>query len=164
MEIVMDFTHLDKKGRAQMVDVSEKKVGLRRARARGAIYLQESTLAAIAQDKLAKGDVFSAARLAGIMAAKRCDELIPLCHNIPLEHVSIELRPDSNPARVEIESEVICRARTGAEMEALLAVTIAALTVYDMVKAVDRAAKIGEIRLIEKSGGKSGRFVREENA
>ena len=160
----MDFTHLDKKGRAQMVDVSEKKVGLRHARARGAIYLQESTLAAIAQDKLAKGDVFSAARLAGIMAAKRCDELIPLCHNIPLEHVSIELRPDSNPARVEIESEVICRARTGAEMEALLAVTIAALTVYDMVKAVDRAAKIGEIRLIEKSGGKSGRFVREENA
>ena len=160
----MDFTHLDKKGRAQMVDVSEKKVGVRHARARGAIYLQESTLAAIAQDKLAKGDVFSAARLAGIMAAKRCDELIPLCHNIPLEHVSIELRPDSNPARVEIESEVICRARTGAEMEALLAVTIAALTVYDMVKAVDRAAKIGEIRLIEKSGGKSGRFVREENA
>ena len=160
----MDFTHLDKKGRAQMVDVSEKKVGLRHARARGAIYLQESTLAAIAQDKLAKGDVFSAARLAGIMAAKRCDELIPLCHNIPLEHVSIELRPDSNPARVEIESEVICRAKTGAEMEALLAVTIAALTVYDMVKAVDRAAKIGEIRLIEKSGGKSGRFVREENA
>ncbi len=160
----MDFTHLDKKGRAQMVDVSEKKVGLRHAKARGAIYLQESTLAAIAQDKLAKGDVFSAARLAGIMAAKRCDELIPLCHSIPLEHVSIELRPDSNPARVEIESEVICRAKTGAEMEALLAVTVAALTVYDMVKAVDRAAKIGEIRLTEKSGGKSGRFLREENA
>lgn len=160
----MDFTHLDKKGCAQMVDVSKKKVTLRRARARGAVYLQESTLAAIAEDKLAKGDVFSTARLAGIMAAKRCDELIPLCHNIPLERVSIELRPDSNPARVEIESEVICRAKTGAEMEALLAVTIAALTVYDMVKAVDRGAKIGEIRLIEKSGGKSGRFVREENS
>jgi len=160
----MDFTHLDKKGRAQMVDVSEKKVRLRRARARGAVYLQERTLAAIAQGKLAKGDVFATARLAGIMAAKRCDELIPLCHNITLERVSVELRPDSDPARVEIESEVVCRAKTGAEMEALLAVAIAALTVYDMVKAVDRAAKIGEIRLVEKSGGKSGRFVREENS
>ena len=160
----MDFTHLDKKGRAQMVDVSEKKVSLRRARARGSIYLQESTLAAIAQDKLAKGDVFATARLAGIMAAKRCDELIPLCHNIPLDRVSVELRPAFNPARVDIESEVICRAKTGAEMEALLAVAIAALTVYDMVKAVDRAAKIVEIRLIEKSGGKSGRFVRGEDS
>jgi len=160
----MGFTHLDKKGRARMVGVSKKKVTTRRAKAGGAIYLRESTLAAIAQDKLAKGDVFAAARLAGIMAAKRCDELIPLCHNIPLDSVNVELRPDSNPARIEIESEVLCRAKTGAEMEALLAVTVAALTIYDMVKAVDRTAKIGEIRLLEKSGGKSGRFVREEDA
>ncbi|MDO8682673.1 MAG: cyclic pyranopterin monophosphate synthase MoaC [Armatimonadota bacterium] len=158
----MDLTHLDEKGRARMVNVSEKAPTTRRAKAKGAIYLQESTLAAIAEGKTPKGDVFAAARIAGIMAAKRCGELIPLCHTIQLESVNVELRPRSNPARVEIESEVLCNAKTGAEMEALVAVTMAALTIYDMVKAIDRGATIGDIRLAEKSGGKSGRFVREE--
>ena len=159
----MDLTHLDNKGRAKMVDVSGKPVTVRRAVARGAIYLQESTLEAIAGDKIAKGDVFAAARLAGITAAKRCDELIPLCHSIPLDSVSVTLGAEANPPRVEIESEVVCSARTGAEMEALLAVSIAALTVYDMVKSIDRTAVIGDIRLVEKSGGKSGKFVRGES-
>ena len=145
-----------------MVDVSEKKPASRRARAGGAVYLAESTVSAITRGVLAKGDALAAARLAGIMAAKRCDELIPLCHNIALDSVSLDFRPCSDPPRIEIESEVLCHARTGAEMEALLAVAIAALTIYDMVKSVDRMATIGDIRLIEKSGGRSGRIVREE--
>jgi len=157
----MDLTHLDKKGRAKMVDVSGKPVTARRAVARGAIYVAESTLEAIADGEVPKGDVLCVARLAGIAAAKRCDELIPLCHSIPLDSVNVELHPCSKPPRIEIESEVVCSAKTGAEMEALLAVSIAALTVYDMVKAVDREATIGDIHLVEKSGGKSGRFVRE---
>lgn len=159
----MDFTHFDEKGQARMVDVSEKRVTARRAKARGAIYLQQSTLDAIAGDRIAKGDVLAAARMAGIMAAKRCDELIPLCHSLPLDSVSIEMQLCAEPPRVEIESEVSCEAKTGAEMEALLAVSVAALTIYDMVKAVDPGAAIGDIRLVEKTGGKGGRFVREES-
>jgi len=158
----MHFTHINEKGQARMVDVSEKKPTARRARAGGAVYLNESTVAAITGGELAKGDALATARLAGIMAAKRCDELIPLCHQIALDSVSVDLRPCSNPPRIEIESEVACVATTGAEMEALLAVAIAALTVYDMVKSVDRMATIGDIRLLEKSGGRSGRIVREE--
>jgi len=147
-----------------MVDVSEKPITVRRARAKGVIYLRESTLQAIAEDKLAKGDVFAVARIAGILAAKRCDELIPLCHTIPLDSVEMDLQPRSDPAGIEIESRVTCRAKTGAEMEALLAVSVAALAIYDMVKAIDRTATIGDIRLVEKSGGRSGRFVRKEDA
>jgi len=158
----MDLTHLDEKGRARMVDVSQKSVTQREARAKGAIFLQDSTLEAIAEGKLPKGDVFAAARLAGIMAAKKCSELIPLCHSIALDSVEVELTPARGPARVEMTSRVSCAAKTGAEMEALVAVSVAALTVYDMVKAIDRTATIGDIRLIEKSGGKSGRFAREE--
>ena len=160
----MEFSHLDEDGRLQMVDVSGKPIAARRARARGAIYLQQATLDAITENKIAKGDVFAAARVAGIMAAKRCDELIPLCHGLPLDRVSIDLEPKSDPPRVEISSHVTCTARTGAEMEALTAVSIAALTIYDMVKAMDRTAVIGDTRLVEKSGGKSGRFVREGDA
>ena len=158
----MDLTHLDEKGRARMVDVSQKSVTQREARAKGAIFLQDSTLEAIAEGKLPKGDVFAAARLAGIMAAKKCSELIPLCHSIALDSVEVELTRARGPARVEMTSRVSCAAKTGAEMEALVAVSVAALTVYDMVKAIDRTATIGDIRLIEKSGGKSGRFAREE--
>ena len=158
----MDITHLDEDGRLRMVDVSGKPATVRRARAAGTIYLQQTTLDAIAQDRIAKGDVFAAARIAGIMAAKRCDELIPLCHRLPLDSVAIDLRPDSDPPRVQISSEVTCTAKTGAEMEALVAVSVAALTIYDMVKAIDAAAVIGDIHLVEKSGGKSGRFVRGE--
>lgn len=159
----MKITHLDDKGNAKMVDTSNKPATLRRAVAMGAIYLQEATLQSIAGGGLPKGDVFAAARIAGIMAAKRCDELIPLCHNIPLDSVSLDFQPCADPARVEITSEIICRAQTGAEMEALVAVSVAALTIYDMVKAIDRTALIGDIRLMEKSGGKSGDFVRGDH-
>ena len=158
----MDITHLDEDGRLRMVDVSGKPATVRRARAAATIYLQQTTLDAIAENRLAKGDVFATARIAGIMAAKRCDELIPLCHTLGLDKVGIDIRVCTGPPRVEIESELSCRARTGAEMEALLAVSVAALTIYDMVKAVDREAVIGDIRLLEKSGGKSGRFARKE--
>jgi cyclic pyranopterin monophosphate synthase len=159
----MELTHIDDKGQAKMVDTSEKPVTLRLARARGFIHLQASTLDAIAAGELAKGNVLAAARIAGIMAAKRCDEIIPLCHTIPLDSVNMSLRMCTEPPGVEIESEVVCQARTGAEMEALAAVSVSALTVYDMVKAIDREAVIGEIRLIEKSGGKSGHFTRRED-
>lgn len=160
----MELTHFNDEGKASMVDVSEKAVTVRVAAAAGAIYLRQSTLDAVAKNQLAKGDVLAAARIAGIMAAKRCDELIPLCHSIPLDSVAVDLRICEGPPRIEIKSRVRCRARTGAEMEALVAVSVAALTIYDMVKAVDREAHIGEIRLLEKSGGKSGRFVREDGS
>ncbi len=158
----MDLTHVDENGRVRMVDVSGKPVTARRARAGGTIHVQQATLNAIAANTLAKGDVLAAARLAGIMAAKRCDELIPLCHSLPLGGVTVELEPQTQPPRIDITSEVTCTARTGAEMEALVAVSVAALTIYDMIKAIDRTAVIGDIRLLEKSGGKSGSFVREE--
>lgn len=158
----MELTHLDEKGQAKMVDVSEKQVTLRHAKARGAIYLRESTLKAITEGKLPKGDAFAVARIAGIMAAKRCDELIPLCHGIPLENVSVEMEPLLGPPRVEISAQVTCTAKTGVEMEAILAVSLAAIAVYDMIKAIDRTAVISDIRLVEKSGGRSGHFVRKE--
>lgn len=162
----MELTHLDDKGNVKMVDTSGKPVTLRRAVATGTIYMQETTLEMIAEGNIPKGDVFASARIAGIMAAKRCDELIPLCHSIPLDSVSVELHPLTDCddlARVEIRSEVICRAQTGAEMEALTAVSIAALTIYDMIKAIDRTAVIGDIKLMEKSGGKSGEFIRGDH-
>lgn len=159
-----NLTHTDKQGRAKMVDVSEKPITARYARARGTVYLRESTLDTIAENRVAKGDVLSTARIAGIMAAKRCDELIPLCHSLPLDNVEVELTLCADRPRVEIESSVSCHGRTGVEMEALVAVSIAALTVYDMVKAIDREAAIGDIRLVEKTGGKSGHFVCEDES
>ena len=159
----MDLTHLDSQGKAHMVDVSDKPITARCARARGSIYLQKSTLDAIADGQIPKGDVFATARIAGIMAAKRCDELIPLCHGLSLDSVTVDLIPRTDPPRVEILSRVTCTARTGAEMEALVAVSVAALTIYDMVKAIDKTAIIGDIQLVEKSGGKSGHFTREDN-
>lgn len=158
-----NITHLDEYGQARMVDISAKPVTARRARAAGAIYLRRETLDAIGAGETPKGDVFAAARIAGIMAAKRCGEIIPLCHSLLLGSVTVELRAEDDPPRVEITSAVACKGSTGAEMEALLAVSVAALTVYDMIKAIDREATIGDIRLLEKSGGKSGHFVREEN-
>lgn len=158
----MKLTHIDEDGGANMVDISEKPVTIRRARARSAVYLLKSTLELIAQNGLPKGDVFAAARIAGIMAAKRCDDLIPLCHSLPLDSVNVDLEPHSDPPRVEISSEVVCTAKTGAEMEALTAVSVAALTIYDMVKSVDREARISDICLVEKSGGKSGHFAAKE--
>jgi cyclic pyranopterin phosphate synthase len=143
-----------------MVDVSAKAVTVREAVARGEVAMQPATLSMIARGTMPKGDVLAVAKLAGIMAAKRTADLIPLCHPLPLAHVDVTLSPDRRGARVLIESRVRVEARTGVEMEALTAVVAAGLTLYDMCKAVDRAMTIGAIRLVEKRGGKSGTFVR----
>jgi cyclic pyranopterin phosphate synthase len=143
-----------------MVDVTAKAVTARVAVARGEVTMQASTLARIAAGSLPKGDVLAVARLAGIMAAKRTAELIPLCHPLALTHVDVELAPDAARGRVTIESRVQVADRTGVEMEALTAVAVAGLTLYDMCKAVDRGMTVGRIRLVEKRGGRSGRYVR----
>ncbi len=143
-----------------MVDVSAKAVTRREAVARGEVSMLPETLARVAAGALPKGDVLGVARLAGIMAAKRTADLVPLCHPLPLSHVDVELTPDAGRARVMIESRVTVEARTGVEMEALTAVAVAGLTLYDMCKAVDREMTIGAIRLVRKSGGRSGAFVR----
>ena len=156
-----ELTHFDETGAARMVDVSGKEVSLRVARASGWIRMQPATLALVAERKLSKGDVLEVARLAGIMAAKRTGELIPLCHPLGLDAVQLELSlvvPDS----VRIEATVKYLGRTGVEMEALTAVSIAALTIYDMCKAVDRELVIGEIQLEEKSGGRRGPYRRSD--
>ena len=156
------LSHLDEQGRARMVDVSEKEITSRVALARGTIRMQPKTLALILGEKIEKGDVFSVARVAAIMAAKKTAELIPMCHPLNLTSVKIDLSPRQKPARVEIEASVRVSGKTGVEMEAMTAVAVAGLTIYDMCKAVDREMTIGEIRLVEKSGGKSGRFIRKE--
>ncbi|MBI3063480.1 MAG: cyclic pyranopterin monophosphate synthase MoaC [Deltaproteobacteria bacterium] len=156
------LSHLDDQGRARMVDVSDKDVTSRTAVARGAIHMRPETLELILEGKVEKGDVFSVARVAGIMAAKKTCELIPMCHPLNITSVEIELSPAQKPARVEIEATVRVDGKTGVEMEAMTAVSVAGLTVYDMCKAVDREMTIGEIRLVKKSGGKSGTFIRKE--
>jgi len=143
-----------------MVDVSAKAVTGREAVARGEVVMRPETLAMIAAGTLPKGDVLAVAKLAGIMAAKRTADLVPLCHPLPLSHVDVTLRPDPDRSRVVIEGRARVDARTGVEMEALTAVAVAGLTLYDMCKAVDREMVIGAIRLVEKRGGKSGPFVR----
>jgi cyclic pyranopterin phosphate synthase len=156
------LSHLDEQGRARMVDVSEKAVTSRIATACGTIQMRPQTLALILDDKIEKGDVFSVARVAGIMAAKKTSELIPMCHPLNITSVEVELTPGKTPARVDIEASVRVSGKTGVEMEAMTAVAVAGLTIYDMCKAVDREMTIGEIRLIKKSGGKSGTFIRKE--
>ena len=153
----MDLTHLDEHGAARMVDVGDKDVTQRTAEAAATVKMQPETLRKILSSELKKGDALAAARIAGIMAAKRTFELIPLCHNIPIESVKIDF---DNNGRDElyIRSRLTCSYKTGIEMEALTAVSVAALTVYDMCKAVDRGMAIEEIRLLEKSGGKSGEY------
>jgi cyclic pyranopterin phosphate synthase len=153
-----DLTHLDSQGRAQMVDVSEKAETVRRAVARGRVELSPTTVSLLRDNAVPKGDALAVARIAGIMAAKRTSELIPLCHPLPVTKVVVDLRITDRG--VEIEAEVRVTGKTGVEMEALTAVSVAALTLYDMVKAVDKGAVITEIRLEEKSGGKSGDFRR----
>ncbi len=152
-----NFTHFDAAGRAAMVDVSDKEATVRVAIARGRIVMAPETLARIIEGQVGKGDVLGVARLAGIMAAKRTAELIPLCHPLMLSKVSVELTPAA-PDAVEIEAMVKLTGQTGVEMEALTAVTVAALTVYDMCKAADRGMRIEAVRLVHKSGGKSGEF------
>jgi len=156
------LSHLDEQGRAHMVDVSGKEVTSRIAIARGTIHMRAATLDLILEDKIEKGYVFSVARVAGIMAAKKTAELIPMCHPLNITSVKIELSPARDPARVDIEATVRVTGKTGVEMEAMTAVSIAGLTIYDMCKAVDREMTIGEIRLAKKSGGKSGTFIRKE--
>ena len=156
----MKLSHLDAEGRARMVDVGDKPVTERRARARGSVRMSAAALAAVRAGAVPKGDVLAVARLAGIQAAKQTSQLIPLCHILPLDHVDIELRLDAPRRRIEIESTVACRAATGVEMEAIVAVAIAAATIYDMCKAIDRAMRIEAIELLEKSGGRSGTYRR----
>ena len=152
----MRLTHLERDGRARMVDVSQKPVTARQAVARGRIRIAPAAMRLVRGGRLKKGGLLEAARLAGILAAKRTPDAIPLCHPIPLHSVEVELRPRRDG--FEIEARVRTEARTGAEMEALHAVALAALTVYDMVKAADRTMRIGEIRLLRKSGGRSGEY------
>jgi cyclic pyranopterin phosphate synthase len=156
------LSHLDEQGRAKMVDVSDKDITSRIAVARGTIHMRTETLALILDDKIEKGDVFSVARVAGIMAAKKTSDLIPMCHPLNITSVEIDLKPAENPARVEIEASVRVSGKTGVEMEAMTAVSVAGLTIYDMCKAVDREMSIGEVRLVKKSGGKSGTFLKKE--
>lgn len=155
-----DFTHFDAKGQALMVDVGEKDVTVRTAVARGEISMNPETLDLILEGRSKKGDVLGVARLAGIMAAKKTPDLIPLAHPLPISSVKLELFPDKKRSLIEIEATVKVTARTGVEMEALTAVSVAALTIYDMCKAVDRAMVISGVRLMEKSGGRSGHFKR----
>jgi len=155
------LSHFDDDGASRMVDVGAKEVTHRVARASGLVRMAAETLALIRDKKLAKGDVLEVARLAGIMAAKRTGDLIPLCHPLALESVSIRFEfPDERTVRIEATAEIT--AKTGVEMEALAAVSIAALTIYDMCKAVDRGIEINAIRLEEKSGGRSGHFTRDD--
>ena len=149
-----DLTHLDAHGQAHMVDVGDKSVSRRRAVAEAVILMSDETLDRLFEGDLPKGDALGVARVAGIMAAKRTSELIPLCHPLSLSAVSVELTRIDGGARVE--SEVRTSDRTGVEMEALTAASVAALTIYDMIKGVERGAQIGAIRLLEKSGGKTG--------
>lgn len=152
------LTHFDAEGRATMVDVSGKAESQRVATAKGAVVMQPETLALITDGAVAKGDVLAVARLAGIMAAKRTPDLIPLCHPLALSAVAVDL--EVVPERNAVEITATCRlsGRTGVEMEALTAVSVAALTVYDMCKAVDRGMRIEDVRLVHKSGGKSGTY------
>ena len=152
------LSHVDPGGRVRMVDVSEKATTAREAVARGAITMSREALRLIRSNAIAKGDPLQTARLAGIMAAKQTSALIPLCHPLPLTHVSVELKPTKTGYR--IESRVRTSSQTGVEMEALTAVSVAALTIYDMVKAVDKEMVIGDICLVEKKGGRSGHYRR----
>ncbi len=156
-----EFTHFDEKGQALMVDVGEKDVTVRVAVARGEIRMNPDTLKLILEGRAKKGDVLGVARLAGIMAAKKTPDLIPLTHPLPITSVKLEFFPDAERSLIEVEATVKVTARTGVEMEALTAASVAALTIYDMCKAVDRAMVISEIRLMEKSGGRSGHFKRD---
>ena len=157
-----ELTHFNEQGRARMVDVTEKAVTHRRAVAAGEIHVSPETMAHIKNGTMKKGDVLAVAQVAGIQAAKHCWELIPMCHPVPLTGVDIRFSLSEDPCRVEILAEVSCAGPTGVEMEALTAVSAAALTVYDMCKALQRDMRIEHIRLLAKSGGRSGDFRAEE--
>jgi len=155
------LSHLDDKGQARMVDVSDKAVTHRTAIAEGFVALQPATLALIETGGAGKGDVLAAARIAGVMAAKRTHELIPLCHPLAITKASVDFELSHDPARVRIVAEVKAAGQTGVEMEALTAVAVAGLTIYDMLKAADKAMRLTGVRLIEKTGGRSGSYRAE---
>jgi len=154
------LSHVDEAGRVRMVDVSAKAVTAREAVARGHITVSAEALALVREGRVAKGDPLQVARVAGIMAAKRTADLIPLCHPLPLSHVEIVVEPTASGYAIEARARTA--SQTGVEMEALTAVSVAALTIYDMLKAVDKSMLIGDIRLVEKRGGKSGEWIRPE--
>ena len=154
------LSHFDEKGRARMVNVGGKPVTQREAVGSGRVLMKPETLRRILDRKIEKGDVLAVARLAGIMAAKRTGEMIPLCHPLGIESVDLDFSPEVGKSEIRIESRVKCSGKTGVEMEALAAAAVAALTIYDMCKAVDRGMVIGDIKLLRKSGGKSGLYLR----
>tara|TARA_R110002072_G_scaffold90500_3_gene202396 strand:+ start:26829 stop:27326 length:498 start_codon:yes stop_codon:yes gene_type:complete len=156
-----DLTHINQHGEAHMVDVGSKEITQRTAVAEGKVFMKMDTLAMIVEGRHKKGDVFATCRIAGIMAAKRCSDLIPLCHSLNLSSVSIDIEPQkatNDPAYVKIISTCKLDAKTGVEMEALTAVSVACLTLYDMCKAVDKGMEISQVRLMEKTGGRSGHY------
>jgi len=159
---VTALTHLDQQGRVQMVDVGSKPTTDREATAKGYVSMQPETLRLIQRGLMKKGDVLTVAQLAGIMGAKRTSELVPLCHPLPLNQVNVELELDEAQGRVNITATASTSAKTGVEMEALTAVSVAALTVYDMCKAVDRQMRIEGVRVVRKRGGRSGDITLEE--
>jgi cyclic pyranopterin phosphate synthase len=152
------LSHLNEKGEARMVDVSDKDVTHRTALAEGFIAMQPDTLALVERGEAKKGDVLATARIAGIMAAKRCHELIPLCHPLPVTKATVEFEASPKPTGIHVRAEVRCTGQTGVEMEALTAVSVACLTIYDMLKAAEKGMEIGAIRLVEKTGGRSGHY------
>jgi cyclic pyranopterin phosphate synthase len=157
-----DLTHLNESGRARMVDVSAKDDTVRVATARGRVLMDPRTLALVREGGMAKGDVLGIAQVAGVMGAKRTPEVIPLCHPLPITGVDLSFELNETDSAVEISATVRVTGKTGVEMEALTAVSVAALTIYDMCKAVDKDMIIDQVRLIEKTGGKSGHYLREE--
>jgi cyclic pyranopterin phosphate synthase len=161
---MIEWTHVDAQGRARMVDVGAKDPTARQAVARGCVYMQPTTLQAIVAQQVAKGDVLQVARIAGIMAAKQTSSLIPMCHPLEITSVEVDLTPDAEASRVCIEAWVRNIGRTGVEMEALTAVAVAGLTVYDMCKSLDRGMRLSEIELLHKSGGKRGVYAHRDYA
>lgn len=164
VETLSELTHFDEHGKAIMVDVSKKDETLREATACGSVSMQPSTFRLIMDKKISKGDVLGIARLAGIMGAKRTPDLIPLCHPLAITSVKVDFSPVEEKSRIDITASVKITGKTGVEMEAFTAVSVAALTIYDMCKAVDRGMIISDIHLVEKSGGKSGQFIWQETA
>jgi cyclic pyranopterin phosphate synthase len=152
------LTHVDKTGRARMVDVSKKRETLREAVVRGSVFMDPKTFKSIMSGNIAKGDVLAVAKVAGIMAAKKTSEIIPMCHPLNLSHVEINLFPFEKESRIEIEAIVRIKAQTGVEMEGFVAVAAAGLTIYDMCKAIDRGMTLSNIHLVKKTGGKSGTY------
>jgi len=157
-ESMPKLTHFDKSGRAKMVDVSKKAETMREAAVRGSVFMNPKTFKQIMSGKIAKGDVFAVARVAGIMAAKKTSEIIPMCHPLSLSHVEVNFFPYEKESRIDIEAKVRIKAQTGVEMEGFVAVAIAGLTIYDMCKAIDRGMALSNIHLVKKTGGKSGTY------